>query len=139
MTTPHQYSSPGPLGNFFSVHFSPLTLATVHKIWIHFFPNFQTSPTMLHLVIPAPQPQTFELGEADYKKKQVSSSIFQQDAVAYVAGYLLKKFFTVHGCYLCKEATMCHNADASNMLYCYFKNYKRSTQSQGLGVQNNIS
>ncbi|CAB3981577.1 Transposable element P transposase [Paramuricea clavata] len=84
------------------------------------------------LVRPGRQPQTLVLGETDYREKEVSSSIVQQNAVAYVAGYLLKKCFTVHKCSLCKDATMSQTADSANLLYCYYKNYNESTQSQGL-------
>ena len=76
------------------------------------------------------QPQTLVLGETDYQEN--SSSMVQQNAVAYVAGYLLKKCFNLHDCSLCKEATTSKDIESESMLYCHFKNYKDDTSSSGL-------
>jgi predicted KAP-like P-loop ATPase len=51
-----------------------------------------------NLVQPTPQPQTLVIGATDYREQHVSSGVVQENAVAYVAGYLLNKCFNIHDC-----------------------------------------
>ncbi|CAB4030985.1 Hypothetical predicted protein, partial [Paramuricea clavata] len=85
-----------------------------------------------NLVQPSPQPQTLVIGATDYREQHVSSGVVQENAVAYVAGYLLKKCFNIHDCSTCKETLESANLDNSSKLFCYFKNYKEDNSSGGL-------
>ena len=81
---------------------------------------------------PTPQPQTLVIGATYYREQHISSGVVQENAVAYVAGYLLKKCFNIHDCSTCKETLESTNLDNSSKLFCYFKNYKEDNASGGL-------
>jgi hypothetical protein len=83
-------------------------------------------------VQPTPQPQTLVIGATYYREQHISSGVVQENAVAYVAGYLLKKCFNIHDCSTCKETLESTNLDNSSKLFCYFKNYKEDNASGGL-------
>ena len=91
--------------------------------------QFSSNSNNAVLVHPPTQPQTLNIGATDYREQDVSSSIVQENAVTYVAGYLLKKCFDIHQCSRCKEILASTNLDSSNKLLCYFKNYKEENSS----------
>ena len=92
--------------------------------------QFSSKSNKTVLVRTNQQPQTLVFGETDYKEN--SASMVQQNAVAYVAGYLLRKCFNLHDCSMSKEATTSKDLESESMLYCQFKNYKDNTSSSGL-------
>ena len=92
--------------------------------------QFSSNSNNAVLVHPPSQPQTLNIGGTDYRELDVSSSIVKENAVAYVAGYLLKKCFDIHQCSSCKEILASTNLDSSSKLLCYFKNYKDDNSSR---------
>ena len=94
--------------------------------------QFPSKSNKAVLIRTTQQPQTLVVGETDYQENEVSSSMVQQNAVAYVAGYLLKKCFHVHDCSSCKETLTSKDLESDSLQYCHFKNYKDDTSSSGL-------
>ena len=81
------------------------------------------------------QPQTLAIGPTDYKDPSVVSNIVKENAITYVAGYLLHKCSQKHSCSLCKEAQESNDLDDSKKLLCYFKAYNQDkSQFGGLHV-----
>ena len=78
--------------------------------------QFSSNSNTAVLVHPPSQPQTLNIGGTDYRELDVSSSIVKENAVAYVAGYLLKKCFDIHQCSSCKEILASTNLDSSSKL-----------------------
>ena len=70
--------------------------------------------------------QNLSIGQTDYREQTVSSNIFQENAVAYVSGYLLNKSFKIHSCTNCKEVLVSNNLDDNRKQFCFFKAYKES-------------
>ena len=68
--------------------------------------------------------QPLSIGPIDYREQNVSSNIFQENAVAYVSGYLLNKSFKIHSCTNCKQVLVSNNLDDDRKQFCFFKAYK---------------
>ena len=114
------------LGNYFLVHsLIPICAEDLDSLLSQFSSNSNNAV----LVHPPTQPQTLNIGATDYREQDVSSSIVQENAVTYVARYLLKKYFDIHQCSHCKEILASTNLDSSSKLFCYLKNYKEENSS----------
>ena len=77
------------------------------------------------------QSQTLEIGPTDYKDPSVVSNIVKENAITYVAGYLLHKGSQKHSCSTCKEAQESIDLDGNNKLLCYFKAYDQDKSQIG--------
>jgi hypothetical protein len=71
-----------------------------------------------------PQPQTLAIGPTDYREPEVSTNIIQDNAIAYVAGYLLKKSFEIHKCQKCQDALLSNQLDDNRNFLCFFKSFE---------------
>ena len=72
-------------------------------------------------------PKEIEIDVNDYRSSSVQNSLIGTNAVAYVAGYLLKKCFLKHDCETCKGKLVMQELDDSNKLFCFFKAYQSQT------------
>ena len=72
-----------------------------------------------------PRPNTLSIGPTDYREPNVSTSIIQANAIAYVSGYLLNKCFKIHSCAKCNEALTSANLEDNRKLLCLFKSYSQ--------------
>ena len=70
------------------------------------------------------QPQTLAIGPTDYREPEVSTNIIQDNAIAYVAGYLLKKSFKIHKCQKCQDVLLSNQLDDNRNLLCFFKSFE---------------
>ena len=78
------------------------------------------------------QQQTLEIRPTDYKDPSVVSNIVKENAMTYVADYLLHKCSQKHSCSTCKEAQESDDLN-DNKLLSYFKAYdKEKSQFGGL-------
>ena len=77
------------------------------------------------------QSQTLEIGPIDYKDPSVVSNIVKENAITYVAGYLLHKCSQKHSCSTCKEAQESIDLDGNNKHLCYFKAYDQDKSQIG--------
>ena len=64
-------------------------------------------------------PKEIEIDVNDYRSSSVQNSLIGTNAVAYVAGYLLKKCFLKHDCETCKGKLVMQELDDSNKLFCF--------------------
>ena len=71
------------------------------------------------------RPNTLSIGPTDYREPNVSTSIIQENAIAYVSGYLLHKCLKIHSCAKCKEALTSANLEDNRKLLCLFKSYSQ--------------
>ena len=69
-------------------------------------------------------PKEIEIDVNDYSSSSVQNSLIGTNAVAYVAGYLLKKCFLKHDCETCKGKLVMQELDDSSKLFCFFKAYQ---------------
>ena len=60
--------------------------------------------------------------ESDYQLESVDD-LMCNNAITYVAGYLLKKCFQQHKCNACWRALTNNELDSPNQLFCHFKAY----------------
>ena len=72
-------------------------------------------------------PKEIEIDVNDYRCSSVQNSLIGTNAVAYVAGYLLKKCFLKHDCETCKGKLVMQELDDSSKLFCFFKAYQSQT------------
>ena len=79
-----------------------------------------TKKSLTPVLVTTTQPQTLEIGPTDYKDPSVVSNIVKENAITYVAGYLLHKCSQKHSCSTCKEAQESNDLD-DNKLLSYFK------------------
>ena len=77
------------------------------------------------------EPQTLEIGPTDYTESNIDSNIAKENALAYVAGYLLHKSMKIHTCPTCTDAVQCKNLDDNRKLFCYFKAFDQTQDSFG--------
>ena len=84
------------------------------------------------------EPQTLEIGPTDYTGSNIDSNITKENALAYVAGYLLHKSMKIHTCPTCTDAVQCKNLDDNRKLFCYFKAFDQTQDSfEGLHAPTN--
>ena len=69
---------------------------------------------------------TLEIGPVDYREDAIDSNIVKDNAIAYVAGYLLHKCLKIHTCPKCTDELQCNNLDDNRKLLCYFKAYDQT-------------
>ena len=72
-------------------------------------------------------PKEVEIDVNDYCSSSVQNSLIGTNAVAYVAGYLLKKCFSKHDCETCKGKLVMQELDDTSQLFCFFKAYQSQT------------
>ena len=72
-----------------------------------------------------PRPNTLSIRPTDYREPNVSTSIIQANAIAYVSGYLLNKCFKIHSCAKCNETLTSANLEDNRKLLCLFKSYSQ--------------
>ena len=75
------------------------------------YPNHKKTPKGALLAKDVTSVRTLSIGQTDYREQTVSSNIFQQNAVAYVSGYLLNMSFKIHSCTNGKEVLVSNNLD----------------------------
>jgi hypothetical protein len=72
-------------------------------------------------------PKAVEIDVNDYRSSSVQDSLIGTNAVAYVAGYLLKKCLLKHDCKTCKGKLVSQELDDSSKMFCFFKAYHSQT------------
>ena len=153
--TPTRRLNTDPIENFFW-HYNPTPVQFVSAFRKLFFSSFLTSSagncaadfddliaqctenkeSSTSVLATTAQPQTLAIGPTDYKDPSVVSNIVKENAITYVAGYLLHKCSQKHSCSLCKEAQESNDLDDNKkQLLCYFKPYNQDkSQFGGLHV-----
>ena len=76
-------------------------------------------------------PRAVDVDITDYRSISIQDNLVGINAVAYVAGYLLKKCFIKHNCQACKDKLVSQELDDSSKLFCYFKAYQSQTGAFG--------
>ena len=76
-------------------------------------------------------PRAVDVDITDYRSISIQENLVGINAVAYVAGYLLKKCFLKHNCQACKDKLVSQELDDSSKLFCYFKAYQSQTGAFG--------
>ena len=101
-----------------------------------FLPSFQRrkkrKPKDALLAKDVSNAQILSIGQTDYREQNVSSNIFQDNALAYVSGYLLNKSFKIHSC-INYKVLVSNDLDDNRKQFCFFKAYKEPRFS-GLNV-----
>lgn len=67
-------------------------------------------------------PKGLNIVESDYQLESVDD-LMCNNAITYVAGYLLKKCFQQHKCNACWRALTNNELDSPNQIFCHFKAY----------------
>ena len=110
---------------------SPLTSSTgncaedVDTLLAIFSTKSVKQPKQSSLSYSNPRPNTLSIGPTNYREPNVSTSIIQANAIAYVSGYLLNKCFKIHSCAKCTEALTSANLEDNRKLLCLFKSYSQ--------------
>ncbi|CAB4020831.1 Hypothetical predicted protein, partial [Paramuricea clavata] len=68
-----------------------------------------------------------EVDVTDYKSC-LEGNIIGMNAVTYVTGYLLKKYFLKHFCDICQNALTKQDLNSSTQLLCLFKAYEETKE-----------
>ena len=73
-----------------------------------------------------------KIASTDYSNEQVENRVFKDNAMAYVAGYLLRKTYSKHKCEKC--SVLSNNNGMENQNVIMFKAYESSSTFSGLVV-----
>ena len=77
-------------------------------------------------------PCTLQIGPTDYRDQcNVNSDIVKDNAIAYVAGYLIHKSMKIHNCPTCTNAIQCNDLDDNRELFCFFKAFDQAENTFG--------
>lgn len=105
--TPAQFSS--AFRKLFSSFFLTSSARNCDADFDDLLTSFGKTPKARPLISTPTEPQPLEIGPTDYTENNIDSNITKDNALAYVAGYLLHKSVKIHTCPTCTDAVQCKN------------------------------